>query len=377
MHKVFKLIKNRFAFAENDEGRRSQHAPDFIDLEPVLGCNLRCRMCHVSFMKEKVKYLPIDEIDWSFCRDKTVSIGAVFEPLIHPRINQLIDTLNQLNTKIVFITNGHNLNRKEIPALFESNLKEVSFSFDGITKETYEEVRVGGNYNQTLQNIEEFISAHSNSGARFVINYTILKSNLQDVVDAPAFWGKRGVDLLGFIGMVVRENDNYILENSLWDIKDAYFESLEAAKMEVERNKLGIAISSAYFAKKYPEKCPHAVFSNSSNNYFASPHASYGYDKNSVIKNGCVSPFTTARIEWDGSVYLCHNQKIGNLLENKFAEIWNGKMSEDIRCQVIENGNLCKKCDYFKLCIKAKNIDPYDKGNYFSEDFRAKNPNFL
>lgn len=61
-----------------------------------------------------------------------------------------------MGAKLVIITNGHNLNRKEIPALFESDLDMVTFSFDRITKENYEEIRVGGKYSSTFENIEKF-----------------------------------------------------------------------------------------------------------------------------------------------------------------------------------------------------------------------------
>lgn len=60
--------------------------PDYYELEPTRGCNLKCRMCHVSFMEDSVAYLDINAIkDFSFLRGKAVSIGAVFEPCIHPR----------------------------------------------------------------------------------------------------------------------------------------------------------------------------------------------------------------------------------------------------------------------------------------------------
>ena len=176
--------------------------PSYIELEPTLGCNLRCRMCHVSFMDSKVQYLDIEGVDLSFCRNKIVSIGGLYEPCIHPNINLLIDKLNNFNAEIIILTNGHNLNRKEIPALFDSNLKQVNFSFDGIRKNIYEEIRVGGNYERTLDNIIGFRDSFSNTDTYFSINYTVMKSNLHEVSRAPIFWEMRWSQKIGQVAKV-------------------------------------------------------------------------------------------------------------------------------------------------------------------------------
>jgi radical SAM protein with 4Fe4S-binding SPASM domain len=351
--------------------------PSLIDIEPVLGCNLRCRMCHVSFMKEKVKYLDINGIDFSFCAGKVVTIGAVFEPFIHPKINELIDSLNKVGAKLVIITNGHNLNRKEIPALFDSDLEMVTFSFDGITKETYEEIRVGGRYHQTIENIEKFVAHHKPRGTKFAVNFTILKRNLCEVEGAPKFWDLRGIDLLRFIGMVVRENDDYLLENNLLHIQEEYSSALRDAISEVKKNQLNISISNPRFREWFPDQCPDGIYSRVQRlnpDQFTSVHHKYEFNVNSPIGNSCSSPFTTARIDWDGNVFLCHNQLIGNIETSNFEDIWSSNKAISLRKKLIETRYLCDSCDYFKLCINSHYLDTTQPENYFSNDFKEKHP---
>ena len=50
------------------------------------------------------------------------------------------------------------LNRKNITAIFESDLERVTFSFDGISKSTHEHICRNGNFDQTSENIEDFIT---------------------------------------------------------------------------------------------------------------------------------------------------------------------------------------------------------------------------
>ena len=149
--------------------------PTYVEIEPTLGCDLRCRTCHVSFMKEKAQFLDLEKIDFEFFRDARVNIGSTFEPTIHPRINYLIEKLNSVNSKISLITNAKNLHRRSLPALFDSNLELVTFSFDGISQKTYEHIRRGGDFEQTLHNIESFVESvntRTKTYVHFHINYT-------------------------------------------------------------------------------------------------------------------------------------------------------------------------------------------------------------
>jgi radical SAM protein with 4Fe4S-binding SPASM domain len=347
--------------------------PTYIEIEPTKGCNLRCRMCHVSFMKEPLEYLDLDRVDFSFLEPGTlVTLGAVFEPCIHPQINKLIDILNRRGCRIVLITNGHNLHKKEIPALFDANLEMVTFSFDGISKETYELIRVGGNYERTLDNIENFRAAFSGSAATFAVNFTVLRCNLHEVADAPAFWDKRDFDVLRFIAMNVREPDEFILRNSLWEVRQDYFDALDTAASYVQQTRSRLCLASAYYQFKRGIE----------NGLIASPHPQskrpriyprehqYGADFGMTFP--CKSPFVAARILWNGAVALCHNQPVGNLYEIPFETLWNSRQAWKLRTLVRMSDALCNKCDYFRLCLNSHFIDLDKIENYYSQPMLEK-----
>ena len=343
-----------------------------IDIEPVLGCNLKCKMCHVSFMDAKLTYLDVEKINWNFVKDKVVSVGAAFEPLIHPKINALIEQLNENNAEIYLVTNAHNLDRKSIPALFDSKINTITFSFDGISETTYEKIRRGGNYRRTIDNIKKFVSAH-NGNAKFAINFTVMKENLHEVKHAPKFWSEIGIDLVRFISMVVREDDRYLHENTLWDVKETYFNALEEARNTVISQKLPISISSPYFEKTYENGT--GIINNSRNYNYESYHYSYEYSANSLFSSWCTSPWRSVRVTWDGDVFLCHWQKIGNLIQTDFNEIWEGRIAQNLREKIIQTESLCKNCDYFNLCIRSHHLDLDRIENYYSEDFKDRYPN--
>lgn len=80
----------------------------------------------------------------------------------------------------------------------------------------------------------------------------------------------------------------------------------------------------------------------------------------------CSSPFTFARILFNGDVQLCYQFSVGNLHTESFEQIWNGKKSHAVRDMLKKDDSHCRKCDYFKYCLQSDRID-YDRiENHFS-----------
>jgi len=349
--------------------------PKIIDIEPTKGCNLRCRMCHVSFMKEPVEFLDLDGIsDFSFLKGKTVLLGSVFEPLIHPDINKLIDILNQHDCRLVLTTNAHNLHKKEIPAIYDSNIESVTFSFDGISKDIYEQIRIGGNFDRTLENIAGFIDACNGDKTLFAINFTAMSCNLDEVSKAPAFWEKYNIDLIRYITMVIRNKNDFLEGNSLWSKRELYFQELSKAASAIDENDYKISIASPYFESrevklKFGNRISSGTFwSRCSSKREIRNHNKFEYGAGFGMPFPCKSPFVAAQITWDGTVNLCHRMPVGNLYQQNFEEIWNGKQADVLRNQLIDGSDMCYECDYYKFCIKSPVVDLNDRSNYYSQD---------
>ena len=88
-----------------------------------------------------------------------------------------------------------------------------------------------------------------------------------------------------------------------------------------------------------------------------------------VPDSGCCSfPFSVAEIDWDGNVYGCCTgyfigYSFGNIFEQPFDEIWNGKKAQEFRQQFLDrnfkhcNFSICPK--EFRKDIKPTLIAPY------------------
>ena len=91
---------------------------------------------------------------------RTSYLHRIGEPLLHPRIFDIINLVASSGIRTSLSTNGLLLNKFKNEIL-SSNLSEITLCLDGITKKTYENFRIGSNFEEVLYNIFDFLSEWS------------------------------------------------------------------------------------------------------------------------------------------------------------------------------------------------------------------------
>lgn len=360
--------------------------PVFIDIEPALGCNLRCRMCHVSYMDAEPRFLDINRVkSWDFIRGRTVSLGSLFEPTIHPHFNDLIGMLNDYNCEINMVTNAKLLNKKRFPNLLESKLGCIFFSFDGATQESYEYIRRNGKFHQTIDNIKGFIKNVNEAdliskNTMFVVNFTANKSNMHEILHAVDLWHDCGINTLNVIAMVDRFNEEFFKKNSIYNKIPELSKILEKAALDIIEKEKAISIKSAYFSDVnsdlhlgtnwYKFKVGENTISFDRNTkFFGKPlHHSFNFGDYGIKHVSCGAPFRTIRIDYDGNLYICQSKHIGNIYDNSVDEIWSSAERKQILDNIHSNPEICTNCHYFKLCINSQTVRYDDESNFISQN---------
>ncbi len=135
--------------------------PFFINLEPTGYCNLRCTVCSYKQDRGKgyietdlAKRVMDDAADFGVSQIRFFLAG---EPIFHPRLAELIIYAKHKGLLTQVHTNANYLDAKRAEKIIESGLDAISFSFDGETREDYEAIRVGGDFEKTLVNIIRFL----------------------------------------------------------------------------------------------------------------------------------------------------------------------------------------------------------------------------
>lgn len=146
--------------------------PLHLDIESTNACNLRCTMCGRNWMKERIGY-----IEWNLFT-KIIDEAAEYnlpsiklnyrgEPLLHPDIVKMVKYAKKKGIlEVQFNTNGRLLSKKKARELIEAGLDRIIFSFDAATKETYEKIRRGSNYEKVINNIKNLINIRDKKGIK-------------------------------------------------------------------------------------------------------------------------------------------------------------------------------------------------------------------
>jgi radical SAM protein with 4Fe4S-binding SPASM domain len=109
--------------------------------------------------------------------DAFIQLFYVGESLLHPRILEMIRYLKQNNLRIHLATNATVLNEKMAYGLINAGLDFITFSFDGVNKETYESIRIGANYESVLENILRFLRIKDEEKANIHTAVEIIEIN--------------------------------------------------------------------------------------------------------------------------------------------------------------------------------------------------------
>jgi radical SAM protein with 4Fe4S-binding SPASM domain len=182
--------------------------PPHLEIELNYSCNLRCPMCTwaAETMVEK-------KADWFTFEDykrilkeavskgtKSVRLCYINEPLIRKDIDQFIKYASDIGViDIIITTNGTLLTKEVSKQLIEAGLTKISVSLDAVTEETYNKIRVGGNFKITMKNIHDFLEVRKSMNKKLPkLRVSFVRSKINDHEhDAFVNYWKDKADSLG------------------------------------------------------------------------------------------------------------------------------------------------------------------------------------
>ena len=161
-----------------------------IFLDPVLACNLRCKMCYFSDEEKRKAYkgmLKPEDMeliaDKLFHRALKLQIGCGAEPTVYKDWIRIVELGKQKNIPYISLTtNGNLLTKEQLMLSAEKGLDELTLSVHGLTRETYESMMVNGKYDlflDLLNYISEVKMAYP--GFKLRVNYTVNKDNIDEL----------------------------------------------------------------------------------------------------------------------------------------------------------------------------------------------------
>ncbi len=176
--------------------------PDRLYIETTNVCNLDCVMCptglHVldrqkGHMKWDLFTMVIDEMAPHV---KTTTLHIWGEPLLTPRLPEMIRYARERGIEVTLSTNATLLTEERARAIIDAGLSEIYLCLDGMKAATYEAIRKKADFEVTRTNIERFIEIRREAGGRLRVNVQIIEMEptKAETEEFRRYWTRPGVD---------------------------------------------------------------------------------------------------------------------------------------------------------------------------------------
>jgi radical SAM protein with 4Fe4S-binding SPASM domain len=258
----------------------------------------------------------VDDVSF-FC--SRIFLNFCGEPLINKDIFNMIEYAEKKNIITLISTNSLFLTKTNVSKLLEVFPNYLTISLDAATKNTYESMRTGGNFETALKGIQTLVEEREK------------KKSINPIIDLQMILTKKNAN----------EIEEFILLGN---------------KLHVDL----VSIKSLYI----DHQANQDYIKKLTDEYFI-PHAISRYNKKAdgtlVLKKGGVCPhIKTPVIASDGDVYICcfdvfGNYKQSNALDKNFCEIWNDHDFKQFRKHIMAKRKLdiCKYCSYTNMPRKT------------------------
>lgn len=181
--------------------------PDFVQIEPVGQCNLRCRMCPIQFRTDGARGEPPAFMRYAdFCRiiDQfpnvtELQLQGLGEPLMHLHLFDMVRYAVARGIRVSINTNLTILSESRAEACVESGLHTIHVSIDGASAAVFEAIRVRARFDKVLRNVRRLMHAKAQLQSELPhirLVCVVMRGNLAELPDLVRLAHAEGIGAL-------------------------------------------------------------------------------------------------------------------------------------------------------------------------------------
>jgi radical SAM protein with 4Fe4S-binding SPASM domain len=302
-----------------DRNESKPSFPIYVQLQTLNACQATCVMCPYStyskvFERGRMDDALFQKIITELARHPEMHTFVPMlqnEPLLDKKLFDRLRLFRELagdRVEIELVTNGALLTDAVVENIRAVKLNVLDISLDALTKETYEKIRIGLNFEQVMAGVERVIAADLPE-TKIYVRLVRQRDNVHEIRAFARRWRARGVGVFIYsahdrAGSVDHFNDRISIPREVQPLLH---------KLERRASKLW-----------------------------------FGH---------CPIPFSVASILHNGDVLMCvhdwgRKEIVGNLRDNTLAEVWNGDRMREIRSLVSQRRYdevpACRNCGLVK-----------------------------
>ena len=293
--------------------------PRQVNIEPTTRCNLDCNVCKRKSLKLKDEDLSFDVFKKIISRlegVKEISFGGFGEPLMNPKIFDMVRYAKEKGFILTTTTNGYLINPKNFDKVLVFDNLRISIESINSSKDS---VQDGHPFSESLlDNIKELIKYRNKNNVKCKIffNTIIHEGNYDSIADVVRYAQKIGVDCVELIHLDTKDNNAYKFVPKKKEI---------SLYKKIKKRDFGIEVTSRYdryiglrkIGFRFNTKCPMS------------------FDLLHIRMNGNVTPCAFGL-----PVY-----SLDNIFEKSLYNVWNGRKFKNFRKN---QKKVCDGCTLYK-----------------------------
>ena len=313
-------LKN-FIHIEKQKLNRDEYVfgyPYWLTIDPTNFCTLKCPFCPTGQGRNSrtKAILSLDNFKRIIDKLGPYLIHIDFcnwgEPLLNRQIYEMIKIAEQYSIDTKVDSNFNHFSEEDAEKMVISGLNKIIVSIDGITPETYSKYRVGGDFNQAMNNLKLLLKKKrqlKRSNPYISWQFLVFRHNEHEIQEVRRMASDLGVDHVGitkaFIG-----NKDWIPFNEDYS--------------HYRKEEINSQYTSEYFKVAEEAKC------------------NWLWEAIVINPEGSVSPCCSVEDEKDD---------FGNIFQQSFIEIWNNekyrvarRYNKDRKIIQGKDNNICINC---------------------------------
>ena len=315
--------------------------PIHLQMESTDACNLNCTTCSRDVIIDKAKLL--DEKVWkkviNEVRPTNINVSGIGEPFLHPDIFDIVGYAKSKGSIINCATNFTRIDHR-YREIIDSGISQLKVSIDSTNRETFKAIRGEDYFDEILDNVKNIINLRDElkrdtPGIRF--NFAVQALNYKQ---APAL-----IDLAAEVG-----------------VEGIYFQYLEYVDMEDRKGMLTADMTKQSLLDVLKETEKRAeekgILTNLDiwwRDFDIFWNKMQPIEEFIPNKKACYFPWFSTWISADGCIRPCpimpwtlDEGRMGNLADQSFSEIWNGKKYRELRAALARGERPTRSC---KTCV--------------------------
>ena len=341
--RLVNIARNEWEYRSGKSSLKSLPYVLFIDV--ACACTLKCPLCFIGqgapgrprgIMKPETFRGVIDE----FCDHAVVAhLYIRGEPLLNRHLPEMIAYADDAHMLTSISTNLNRLDEETAERIVASGLKKLTVSLDGATEETYAVYRVGGDFEQVLENIRLLQRIKEREGVahpRIILQFLVFKFNIHEVPAIGRLSESLGVELSLLQGILGGPEYEPFTGKHTQALIDRWIVRPERLLEALGEDRDGAGLFFDYFRGSEP-----------------------------LSDSKCLFLWKTAYINWDGSVSPCcfiyrKDLDFGSIAGHGFREIWNGPEFRHARSLFTDASEVrsstrtvCDSCRHYRQASKG------------------------